>query len=118
MSLKAIEDYRNTDRPITPKGKEKIGFKLAQLLPNDSSYATIKGPVVIDGDSFLSYVRGQRELALWVKIYYCDISGRRHWTQVAASHKYRADGFTIIRSEASPGPGEEGHPDCQNYVSD
>ena len=54
------------------------------------------------------------EAFFWTRVEYCDISGRRHWTQAGIGHRFGSRDFSIRSSDVSPGPGEEGHPDCQS----
>ena len=63
---------------------------------------------------FAAYSDAKNEIFFWAKLYYCDISGRRHWALTGVAHTIDSDDFSIRSSSVSPDPGEDGHIDCQN----
>ena len=63
---------------------------------------------------FPEYSNVAKEVFFWAKLYYCDITGRRHWTQAGVAHIFGSPAFSIRSSSVSPDPGEADHPDCQN----
>ena len=66
---------------------------------------------------FLEYSNRSKQIFFWARLYYCDVIGRRHWTQIGAVRLFdpdRASGFRIAASSVSPDPGEPNHEDCQN----
>ena len=84
------------------------------VFPNDDGLSHNTRPLSMTDQQFSAYSNARREIFFWAKLYYCDISGRRHWAQTGVAHIIRSPTFSIRSSSVSPDPGEADHPDCQN----
>ena len=84
------------------------------IFPNDDSLSHNTKSLKLSGQQFSAYSNTTMEVFFWAKIYYCDVTGRRHWTQTGVAHIFLSTDFSIRSSSVSPDPGEASHPDCQN----
>ena len=84
------------------------------IFPNDDSLSHNTKSLKLSGQQFSAYSNTTMEVFFWAKIYYCDVTGRRHWTQTGVAHIFRSTDFSIRSSSVSPDPGEANHPDCRN----
>ena len=84
------------------------------IFPNDDGLSHNTRPLTMSDQQFSAYSSTTMEVFFWAKIYYCDITGRRHWTQTGVAHSFRSNDFSIRSSTVRPDPGEADHPDCQN----
>ena len=66
-------------------------------------------------EEFSEYSNGEKEIFFWAKFFYCDINGRRHWTQIGVARAFGSNDFTFRLSSISPNPGEADHKDCQDH---
>ena len=99
-----------------PKEPEKwsVGSGRSAIFPNDGSLSHNTRILPMTEQQFSAYSSKTMEAFFWAKIYYCDVIGRRHWTQVGVAHIFESADFTIRSSSVSPDPGEADHPDCQH----
>ena len=99
--------------PDEPKAWSSGTSRLV-LFPNDDGLSHNTRALTMSDQQFSAYSNVTKEIFFWAKLYYCDITGRRHSAQTGVSHFFRSNGFSIRSSSVSPDPGEPGHPDCQN----
>ena len=83
------------------------------VFPNDDGLSQNTRPRNMPSQVFPAYSNRAREIFFWARLYYCDTTGRRHWTQIGVAHLFEAGTFSIRSSSVSPDPGEADHPDCQ-----
>lgn len=100
----------------TPKEPENWsgGTRRFVIFPNDDGLSHNTGPLKLSEKQFSVYSNATQEVFFWAKLYYCDITGRRHWTQTGVAHTFGSPDFSMRSSSVSPDPGEANHPDCQN----
>ena len=84
------------------------------IFPDDDGISHNTISLKLTDQQFSAYSNATKEVFFWAKLYYCDISGRRHWAQTGVSHIFRSTGFSIRSGSVSPDPGEADHTDCQN----
>ena len=85
------------------------------VFPQDNSIVHNTRPLSLSEERFSAYSNFEKELLFWGKIYYCDITGMRHWMRIGFTHKFGSGprNFGIKSSSTDPDPGEPNHPDCQ-----
>ena len=83
------------------------------IFPNDDGRSHNTRALTMSDQQFSEYSNVEKEIFFWAKLYYCDITGRRHWTQSGVAHRFGFAEFSIRSSSVSPDPGDADHPDCQ-----
>ena len=83
------------------------------VFPNDDGFSQSTIPYSMSDQDFSNYSSRSIQAFIWAKLYYCDTTGRRHWTQTGIVHLFEAREFLIAASSVSPDPVEPNHPDCQ-----
>lgn len=59
------------------------------------------------------YVNGTHVLFLWVRMEYCDVAHRTHWTQAGVMHRYGEDRDDFWTLSQSISPSDSGEPDYE-----
>ena len=102
---------------IPPEPEEGEWSEVSRTLvifPNDTGISHNISGRPMSVQDYSMYSSGERRIFLWSKIYYCDITGHRHWTQEGIARFHGASESLILASSASPDPGEPNHEDCQD----
>lgn len=101
--------------PAPPEWSEVKGDRAGTVVfPGDSGRFQDTAPFrAFTENEFSAYTKRLARIYIWLRIYYCDGSQRRHWSDVGVSHEYRQGpaAFNIILSRVSPVIGER-HKDC------
>ena len=90
------------------------------VFPDDSSQYVDSAPFLMASDQLLQeYKAGTLTYFIWVRIYYCDVNRRLHWSQMCAAHPFGPDRATELTRVTFCGPqtvddgrGQENHPEC------
>lgn len=86
------------------------------VFPNAVGHYIETQPEVFNKDFDVPYREGKSRLMTWIRVNYCDVSGRRHWVELCVSHPFGPEGslslFNFCGSGVSP-TDTEPSPDCK-----
>ena len=82
------------------------------VVPGDDGRFNETLPYTIEPGLEPLYRSEVNRLFVWSRMYYCDASGRRHWTDVCISHLYKHPTFGVCGGGFNRDGGEQDHPDC------
>ena len=76
------------------------------LFPNAEGFSHNSDGIVLTDQGFLEYSTSKKEIFFWARLYYCDIAGRRYWTQTGVSHAFGSSAYNLRSSSVGLIPGE------------
>ncbi len=101
--------------PAEPEEEEWLGaVGTPAIFPDDDRLRQNTESLRMLDRGFSEYSSHSMKIVFWTKLYYCDTTGHRHWTQIGVARLSEAGRSRIEASSVSPDPGEPNHPDCQN----
>ena len=86
------------------------------VFPNSTVYYNIDIPPIFS-ERFELYTRRAFNLAVAVRLEYCDANSSLHWTQLGVAKVFSEAELDVRHSTASHHPGEPDHPNCQDEAA-
>ena len=94
--------------PLSSPAGAWVGLYVVPF-PNDEDISFNSHLDAMDEQESAAYSNGERNIATWAKMSYCDIGSRRHWVQVRVTHAFNDS--PRIWTVVGPNEGDAGHPD-------